>query len=384
MASVTISLDKRSKLKDGTFPVVLVVSNLQRTARIGTGVYLHPSEWNVQRHEVTGNRSSLNVYLSQRLNDARNALLSIRKTGRHKTATANELRDMILATLEPQETTPITFKSWFDIFTQRHENNRTRELYNSTWNMIEKYEPHADQLTFDKVTKAWLTDFFNWCSSTSPSVNARNIHLRNIRAVFNDAIDNEVTTLYPFRRLKITPVPTPKRSLSTEELRDILTCRVGKTQQRYFDVFRLSFFLIGINLVDLCHLPTTAIQDGRLVYVRRKTHKLYSIRIEREAAEIMKRYVKGGAFLLQFYNGENYRAFGQHLNENLPEGVSLYWARHSWATVAASIDIPDDVISLALGHSAKNPTTDIYIRRDLKKVDEANRKVIDYVLHGER
>jgi integrase len=157
---------------------------------------------------------------------------------------------------------------------------------------------------------------------------------------------------------------------------------VGKTQQRYFDVFRLSFFLIGINLVDLCHLPTTAIQDGRLVYVRRKTHKLYSIRIEKEAAEIMKRYVKGGSFLLQFYNGENYRAFGQHLNDNLPDGTTLYWARHSWATVAASLDIPDDVISLALGHSAKNPTTDIYIRRDLKKVDEANRKVIDYVLHG--
>jgi integrase len=65
----------------------------------------------------------------------------------------------------------------------------------------------------------------------------------------------------------------------------------------------------------------------------------------------------------------------------MPDDVTAYSARHSWATVAASLDIPDDVIALALGHTPRNATTDIYIRRDLRKVDEANRRVIDYVLN---
>ena len=385
MASVTLSLDRRAKRKDGTFPVVLVVSNLGNTARIGTGVYLHTNEWNRQRREVVGNdnRSHLNAYLAQRLTEARNALLSIRSTGKHKTMTATQLRDEVLSVLEPREIAPVRFKDWFNIFTHRHENKRTREIYEATWTMIERYDTNAHKLLFEDITKAWLETFFQWCAHTSPSVNARNIHLRNIRAVFNDAIDNEITTAYPFRRLRITPVPTPKRSLSVKKLRELMTCPVGGVDKRYYDVFRLSFFLIGINLVDLCHLPTDAItNEGRLVYVRSKTHRLYSIRLEREALEIMKRYIKGTRYLLQFFNGDNYHAFGQHVNEHLPDGITLYWARHSWATVAASLDIPDDTISLALGHVARNSTTDIYIRRDLAKIDAANRKVIDYVLYG--
>ena len=59
--------------------------------------------------------------------------------------------------------------------------------------------------------------------------------------------------------------------------------------------------------------------------------------------------------------------------------ISSYWARHTWATIASSIDIPKDTISAALGHGG-NTVTDVYIRFDRRKVDEANRKVINYVL----
>ena len=60
----------------------------------------------------------------------------------------------------------------------------------------------------------------------------------------------------------------------------------------------------------------------------------------------------------------------------------LYIARHTWATVAASLDIPKETISEALGHSIGSEVTSIYINFDRKKVDEANRKVIDMVNGG--
>ena len=65
------------------------------------------------------------------------------------------------------------------------------------------------------------------------------------------------------------------------------------------------------------------------------------------------------------------------------EELTTYWARHTWATIASELDIPKDTIAAALGHGG-NSVTDIYIDFDLKKVDEANRKVLDYVLYGKK
>ena len=61
-------------------------------------------------------------------------------------------------------------------------------------------------------------------------------------------------------------------------------------------------------------------------------------------------------------------------------GISTYFCRHTWGTIAEELGIPMDVISQALGHSFANRTTLIYVKFDKKKVDEANRKVIDYLL----
>lgn len=60
--------------------------------------------------------------------------------------------------------------------------------------------------------------------------------------------------------------------------------------------------------------------------------------------------------------------------------LSAYWARHSWATIAYSLDVPKETISEALGHEIGSRITSIYIAFDRRKVDAANRKVIDYVL----
>lgn len=103
-----------------------------------------------------------------------------------------------------------------------------------------------------------------------------------------------------------------------------------------------------------------------------------------KAAEIIDRY-RGQSLLLRWTEGcTGYRHFAMRVNQELPDKVTTYWARHSWATIAASLDIPDDVISQALGHSSHNATTSVYIQRDQKKVDIANRRVIDWVLYGRK
>lgn len=70
---------------------------------------------------------------------------------------------------------------------------------------------------------------------------------------------------------------------------------------------------------------------------------------------------------------------GKKVYQPLFPDISQYWCRHTWATMAAELDIPKETIAAGLGHGG-NTVTDIYIRFDLRKVDEANRRVIDYVL----
>ena len=60
--------------------------------------------------------------------------------------------------------------------------------------------------------------------------------------------------------------------------------------------------------------------------------------------------------------------------------ITSDWGRYSWATYAADLDIPKDTISEALGHVHGSKITGVYIKFSRDKIDEANRKVIDYIL----
>ena len=262
------------------------------------------------------------------------------------------------------------------------------------------YCPNLNELSFDDINKDWIVNFENYLSLTMKSKNARNVHLRNIRAVFNDAIDNDITTCYPFRKVNLRPTPTMKRSLSVVQLRQLFNADVEQYAIIYLDIFKLSFYLIGINMVDLLHLTTDNVINGRIEYIRAKTGRRYSIKIEPECQEIFDRY-KGSNYLLSIMDThKNYKDFIKRMDKALKRiGVinigkhgkktiypyfphlSTYWARHTWATLASELDIPKDTIAHSLGHG-NNTVTDIYINFSEWKIDVANRKVIDFVLYN--
>lgn len=389
MATIRLFLDDRKRKPTDLSTIYLVVAHRGESKWIKTDIRVTSLQWDQASNRVINhpNQEYLNVYLMNEYYRYYNAMLSLKQQGKLKYDSAKEIADAVLDFLEPEriEKRKASFADWFDNFTKR-KTGRTRQLYEATWKQIEKFEPKANRLRFENINKAWLESFYISMAKTSPSPNARNIHMRNIRAVFNDAIDNDITTAYPFRRFKIHAAPTAKRNLPVEELRNIFNTKYEDAlTQQFIDIFKLMFYLIGINSVDLFNLRKENVVDGRIRYVRAKTHKLYDIRIEPEAQQILDRY-KGEEMLLSL--SEHYRTY-RILNSQMTKklhkvraGLSSYWARHSWATIAASIDIPDDTIAMALGHSAPNATTSIYIEREKKKIDAANRKVIDYLLGG--
>ncbi len=396
MATVKFYLDKRRQKKDGTYPIKLNVFH-NKQIMIATQLSASEKEWNGNEYSVRAqNYKPRNIVARGIINKAETVIFTLEQQEKLKSTTDKALKKLIEDAISSKVENQKTFLYYLDEFVSKKTNQGTKSIYTTTRNKIEEYDSYC---TFESMDKSWLENFEAWMAKTM-KVNAYAIHLRNIRSVFNYAIDEEYTTLYPFRRFSIKKEETRKRSLTAEQLRLLRDYPCEEYQIRHRDMFMLMFYLIGVNAADLFNAKRSALVNGRFEYKRAKTGKLYSIKVEPEAQDIIEKY-KGKDYLLNIMDEYgNYKDFlhrmgiglkqigeterkglgGKKSRNPLFPDLSSYWARHTWATVAAELDVPKEVIAHALGHSwANSTTTDIYIRFDMKKVDEANRKVIDFV-----
>lgn len=396
MATVKFYLDKRRQKKDGTYPIKLNVFH-NKQIMIATQLSASEKEWNGNEYSVRAqNYKPRNIVARGIINKAETVIFTLEQQEKLKSTTDKALKKLIEDAISSKVENQKTFLYYLDEFVSKKTNQGTKSIYTTTRNKIEEYDSYC---TFESMDKSWLENFEAWMAKTM-KVNAYAIHLRNIRSVFNYAIDEEYTTLYPFRRFSIKKEETRKRSLTAEQLRLLRDYPCEEYQIRYRDMFMLMFYLIGVNAADLFNAKHSALVNGRFEYKRAKTGKLYSIKVEPEAQAIIEKY-KGKDYLLNIMDDYgNYKDFlhrmgiglkqigeterkglgGKKSRNPLFPDLSSYWARHTWATVATELDVPKEVIAHALGHSwANSTTTDIYIRFDMKKVDEANRKVIDFV-----
>ena len=281
----------------------------------------------------------------------------------------------------------------------------TKEIYRATLSKVLAFG--GKSLKMENIDLKWLHKFEIFLAK-GQGVNGRAIYLRCLRAVCNYSA-HQYGLEYAFRNFSIKQEPTRKRSVSVDLFRKFLSYPTSVANNRYRDYFLLMFYLIGINSKDLLLARRDWLVNGRLEYVRSKTHKKYSIKIEPETEELLKRY-QGKDYLLEAMDHcIHYKSFAHEMNDALktigevrtemvpdPEDlfapphqerivypvipeISTYYARHCWATFAYEAGVPLDVISQALGHSSGNRTTLIYVKFDQEKVDKANRTVIDYL-----
>lgn len=402
--SIRLYLDTRIKKKDGTYPLRVTISHKSKHTYINLGVNLR-----LEQFDRTGGKNGLswvcshanaavyNRFIMQKLSDIDAALLSMKST---RSLTTAQFKKALNDIINPAEEETATTCLLIDVAKEfaSTKKGRTKELYEWTINNLIDYG--CENVTLDEIGKSWLKQFEQFLyNEKGDSTNTIAIHLRQVRAIFNYAIDEGKTQNYPFRKYKIEKKATAKRSLSEEQIATLRDYHCEPHQEKYRDLFMLSFYLLGINIIDLLHLKWDDVYDNRIHYERRKTHKPYSVLVPKEAQEIIERY-KGDVYVLntmEIYS--NYKDFAHRMNENLQSigvvelhqrynkkerdplfpGLTTYWARHSWATIAHKIGVSKDVISMALGHSFGVKVTDTYIDYDAEKVDEANKKVIEHL-----
>ncbi len=392
MITTRLYLDCRRAKPGIVAPLNVVLTKNGVRSLIAIGISILPSQWDTVRQIVINHPQKLlyNTLIAERKLEVDRILYRLLSEGELSGMKSCEIRRRVERELFPDKEQRLTFISRFDAYAATRSEG-TQRIYKFTRGRLEAFlGDDLSRLTFEQMNVAWLKQFDAFLAKSSPSKNSRNIHFRNIRTVFNDALADEVISCYPFRKFKLTPVATRKRALPTAELRRLMKLEgLPEHQQRYVDCFKLIFLLCGINIVDLCRLGKKSLTDGRVEYERAKTHRLYSIKLEPEAEGLISKYA-GNDWLLNFHDGcKSYRHFYTRLCMTLREvgeklgigELTTYRARHSWATVAAALDIPKETIAAALGHGGST-VTDIYIDFDRAKIDRANRMVIDYVFGG--
>ena len=415
MVKISTYLDCRSKANHNKYPVKIAIRHNYGCKYLPTGIEVQKENWHNGKVIGLKNDKQLNRLLELRLSALNLRLASIENSMNIRQLKVKELAALLddgIASNEEENADRVTVQSTFSAFIKAKVKSKTKEVYELTNNKVATYcreslNTEYENILLSDIDYRWLCAFEKWMSDIGNATNTRSIHLRNLRAVFNEAIKrNEIgAELYPFKQFSIKTEQTMKRSLTIHELRKLRDFPAEEHLKKYVDIFLLSFYLAGINMVDLLRLKPLK-RGERLTYRRSKTGVLCDLIIPDEAWMIINRY-RGNELLLAF--GENYTDYKDlvhRVNNGLQRvgdvsyinvvarngathpkkvvrplfpNLTTYWARHTWATIAAVLDIPDAVIDAALGHRSPYRMSEIYIKRNAKKVDAAIRKVIDYV-----
>ena len=281
---------------------------------------------------------------------------------------------------------------------------RTSETYTATLRSFKNFLKSrtsdsdilpTDDIMLDCVTSEIMEAYEAWQRQRGLSANSISFYTRILRAVYNRAVEEGITdNRSPFRHVYTGVDKTVKRALPLSVIKRIrlLDLSMSSSLDYARDMFMMSFMLRGMSFIDMAYLKKKDLSDGYLTYRRRKTGQKLTIEWTAEMQAILDKYPANPSdYLLPIIRGtglnerDTYRNVGYNINRNLKTiarrvGVTipltLYVARHSWASAAQSKGIPVSIISEGMGHGSES-TTRIYLAGlDTTRVDRANSLIL--------
>ncbi|MDC7996921.1 site-specific integrase [Gilvibacter sediminis] len=403
--SIILSLDKRRKKKDGTFPIILRLSHQRKSTSISTGHSILPTYWDDKKREVkktyprTSSVSRLNNQLLKVRANAMDIINGLDEKGELQYLSVGQVKEKIVNQNQ--------FESFYQFghslveemrASQRFGNARS---YEAVLSVLKSF--HPKELRFNELNYDFLKKFEQYhLSKSGNSLNGLASYMRTIRAIYNRGIKAGIIEqeAYPFNRYEIRQKPTEKRAINEEQLKKILSLEIGNEHSLFHarNYFLISYMLFGISFVDMAFLRVSNMIDGRIQYRRRKTGKLYDIKITPQLEELLTYYLEGkdkDDFILPIVKRDELenqlddarwalRAYNRKLKElgelcEIDQKLTSYVSRHSFATQALLKEVPVMAISEMLGHSKLN-TTQTYLKSLPNNVLDAYQDLITKIL----
>ncbi len=248
---------------------------------------------------------------------------------------------------------------------------RTCEAYITTFNSFRRFRKNRD-LFLDNLNADLMLDYEVYLKGCGISQNTSSFYMRNLRAVYNKAVEKDLTVQrFPFKRVYTGVDKTVKRAVSVSVIRKLKAMDFSDNLRKDFarDMFMFSFYTRGMSFVDMAYLRKRDLANGILSYRRRKTGQRLFIKWEKPMQDIINKYDTADTpYLLPIirYQGTDerlqYLSAGHRVNYNLrligckiglTTPLTMYVARHSWASIARSKNIPISVISEGMGHDSE-------------------------------
>lgn len=291
------------------------------------------------------------------------------------------------------------FKYMESIIMKLKQSGRTRtsETYTVTLNSFRKFRKNED-IMLDCINSEVMEDYEAWQKQRGIAPNTISFYTRILRAVYNRAVEGGIIENNdPFRRVYTGVDKTVKRALPLPVIKKIKALDLSLTPAIDFarDMFIMSFMLRGMSFIDMAYLRKSDLSKGYITYRRRKTGQQLTIQWAKDMQKILDKYPENESdYLLPIikHSGTNerytYRNVSYNVNRNLKVvaekvgiaiPLTLYVARHSWASVAKAKGIPLSVISEGMGHDSE-ATTQIYLASlDTSVVDKANSLILSFL-----
>ena len=271
---------------------------------------------------------------------------------------------------------------------------RSSETYQATLNSFMRFRKGID-LTFDMIDAELIELYEAEMLNQGLSRNTTSFYIRILRTNYRIAIEKRLTNdNHPFKRVYCGMDKTVKRSISFTEIKRIKELELSHQPALDFarNMFLFSFYTRGMSFVDMAYLKKKDLKNGYLSYRRKKTGQLLTIEWTEQMEAILDKYKTNDTqYLLPIIIKEDGSERRQYQNQmrkinrklkdisklaKLGTSLSLYYSRHSWATIARGKEIPLAVISEGLGHNSEM-TTQIYLDSiKSHEVDKANRKIM--------
>ena len=274
--------------------------------------------------------------------------------------------------------------------------HRTSETYRSALNSLLRYLAGNDIQLCD-INGALMCDYERYLRARGVSSNSASFYLRVLRTIYNRAVtEGLVIDRKPFARVYTGIGKTSKRAVPLDIIKRINNMdRLSPAQAFARDIFLFSFYTRGMSFVDIAYLRPGNIKCGMLTYRRHKTGQELTMRMEPQIQEIIDRNPSPNPdYLLPIIKRSNgcersqYRESQRMVNcmlhdigcrLQLTSKLTFYCARHSWASIAHTMNIPLPIISEGMGHSSER-TTRIYLKSlDHNRIDSLNASIIQAV-----
>lgn len=399
MATLKLTLLKSKVLKDGKHKIRVAVCHKEETSYIITR-FIIDSEAQFKNGQVVKRPDAavMNKKLRNLLNEYQEKLDAIKHPNLYD---CRQLREILVNGMREEESA--TFQAVSLEYVKELEEAGSIGYSK----MIERNNRYFSEFVKGNILLADITPeliegysrFLRIKKGIGDTTNS--MLMRQTKTIINKGIKRRIVKyeVHPFINFKIPSSPVREIDISLESFNKI---RMAQPTEKKFrvahDLFCLSFYLGGINLVDLLSIDFRNIEV--LEYVRKKTRtttqgkNTISFTIPEAAKEIIKKWMNRNTGKLDFGYKFSYPNFSRYLTRSLAslakrlgitEKVVYYSARKSFAQYASEIGIPDGIIDYCLGHSDKSKgIIRYYTKVRQKQADMAITRVIDYVNNPEK